>query len=460
MESSFRARVSSAINTVRADAVAAAAAAGKLRAPTKDVEDILCRNFVYVKNQDTYYSLEQRDLMTKESIRDIFTPDMPKDKNGKSKDPTDILRASPKKIVVDSMGFHPGEGTLFSELGRDFVNKYVQPDPDITPTPGEAKLFADFVDYLFPTPADQAFKRYWLQFLAHAVQRPGVKIATALLFISEKYGVGKSTAALEIPKLLVGVHNTRVVGNEILERPFTGYLGEAHLLHLSEVHVNGHWNSSQVANRLKATVTDSTLNVHKKGKDDYDIPNRILVTATSNYTDAMYINSQQDRRWGLYELLPARGYTPEQHRTSFDLVHKFLASPRASGVLRFIFKRISLKGFNPQNPPPMTLAKDRMVSLSASDEIQAVTLAVREGAVPFHRDIFQLTELRDFVKHETGRVLSAPKLKAVVERVMPLAFDFGMIKNSNGVRLRAWAWRNQTKWSSAPTADIVAELAR
>jgi hypothetical protein len=122
------------------------------------MEKILTDQFVYVKNQDTYYSHLSRDLYTKESIRDIFTPDMPRNKSGVPLDPCDVLRRSPKKVVVDSLGFHPGAGTTYTEGGKDYVNKYVQPAPELVPTIQEARLFADFVDYLFPRPEDQTVK--------------------------------------------------------------------------------------------------------------------------------------------------------------------------------------------------------------------------------------------------------------------------------------------------------------
>lgn len=458
-EGAFSARVSSAVQKLRTEAVAAAGAAGKTRAPTKDMERILSQQFVYVKNQDTYYSMSSRDLYTKESIRDIFTPDMPRLKSGTPLDPCEVLRRSAKKVVVDSLGFHPGESAIYSEGGKDFVNKYVQPDPEIVPTPQEAKLFADFVDYLFPLPDDQTFKRYWLQFLAHAVQRPGIKVATALLFISETYGIGKSTAAYEIPRLLVGTDNARMVTNEILERPFTGYLGEAHLLHLQEVHVNGHWNASTIANRLKGIVTDSTVNVHKKGKDDYDIPNRLLVTATSNFTDAMFISSNQDRRWGIYELRPARGYNAVQHRAYFDLIHKFLRSGRAAGVLRYIFKRVSLVGFNPQNPPPMTVAKETMATLSMSDEEQVVAEAYRSGAAPFHRDVFHMDEIRHLVHSETNKFFSSQRISKWLPKAVPGAELVRQIRQGPA-RMWVMACRNHQHWKTASVNLIHQELSK
>ena len=461
VELDLKSRVAAAINKVRSEASGAAQAAGKMRAPAKDMDRILCGQFIYVKGQDTYYNVPNRELYSKESIRDIFTPDMPRTKSGVPMDPCEFMRRSPNKVVVDSLGFHPGEGPVFTEDGKDYVNVHTAPSAFITPTAAEAKLFADFVDYIFPRPEDQTFKRYWLQFNAHIVQRPGVKIATALLFISETFGIGKSTAAYDIPRLLVGSANARLVSNDTLEGRFTGYLGDSHLLHLQEVHVNGHWNSSKIANKLKAIVTDPTVSVEKKGQDDYNIPNRLVVTATSNYKDAMLISSKQDRRWGIYELRPNRGWVPGgiEARVYFNKIHAFLRSPRAAGVLRFIFNHISLAGFDPQNPPPMTLAKERMVGLSLSEEQAVVHAAWASGDAPFHRDIFHMDEVRHLIQSETGKIRSRQAISVWFKSVIEDSDVVKQIRSGTG-RLYVWAWRNHDKWRNASPNDIQQELAK
>lgn len=460
-DESFSSRVTSAVDKLREQASAAASVAGRIRAPKGEIENILVGQFIYVKNQETYYNIPNRDLYSKETIRDIFTPDMPRNKGGTPEDPCELMRRSPKKVVVDSLGFHPGEGPLYTEEGKDFVNKHTTPAAIIVPTKAEAALVADFVDYLFPNPEDAAFKKYWLQFNAHVVQRPGVKIATALLFISETYGIGKSTAAYDIPRLLVGPQNARLVSNDLLEGRFTGYLGDSHFIHLQEVHVNGHWNSSKVANKLKAIVTDPTLSVEKKGQDDYNIPNRLIVTASSNFEDAMLIASRQDRRWGIFELRPARGWVPggPEARVYFNKVHGFLKSPRAAGVLRFIFSHISLTGFDPQNPPPMTLAKERMARLSLSREQQVVLDAYDSGNSPFHRDVFHLDEIRNLIQTEIGKITSKQELAYWFRKVVPKANFVKQIRMGSG-KMYVWAHANHAKWESATVNDITAELAK
>lgn len=433
---------------------------GRKRLTKAEAISRLSSEFIYVVNQGTYYSIPRRNVLDKAVITDMYSWMMPASGDGRAQDPCTIMKNSFHTDQVDSMGFHPGESFRYTEHNKTFVNRYTAPAQEITPTNAEVRLFKDFVDYIFPRKADQAFKQYWLQWLAHLVQRPGVKIATSMLFISEKYGIGKTTAALEIPKLLAGSDNTRSINNDILERPFTAYLGEAHLLHLSEVHVNGQWNSSNIANRLKTIVTDSTVNVHRKGFDDYDIPNRVAVTATSNYNDAMYISSRQERRWGVYELVPARGYNPGQHRKYFDLIHQFLGSPRAAGVLRYIFARLSLKGFNPQEPPPMTLAKQRMEQLSLPDDAQILHDAWLERTAPFHKDLVQASELRHFLEAETGKKISSKRTVLLLQKALPDAEQLNRITARSGVQLRLWCVREVDNWRNQEPDVLLKELAR
>ena len=434
-----------------------AVARGHNRMDIEAARKLLTDDFIYVENQGTYYSISRRNVLDKERIDDLNTWRMPLGSNGRALKATDILKNSRDTGVVHSLGFAPGKPFTYNENGREFVNRYVDPAAPVPPTKVEATLFCDLVDYLFPS-GNEVFRKYWLQYMGHVVQRPAVKIATALLFISEKEGIGKTLALYEIPRLLVGIDNASAVTNDTLEGRFTSYLGNTHLLHLEEVHVSGHWSSSKIANKLKAIVTDGIVCVEEKGRDPYNIPNRLVVTATSNYLDAMHISSKLERRWGIYELAPARNYTPPQHRKYFDMIHRWLASDRAAGVLRYIFGNINLQGFNPQTPPPVTTAKQKMSVLSMSEECQVIHDSMMNQAPPFHRDLFQIDEIRGLLKTETSKVYSSKHAANCLIRVVPEAYPTRV--RSGHAMLRVWCWREFEKWRGCAPEIIRAELER
>jgi hypothetical protein len=380
---------------------------------------------------------------------------------GKSADK--ILRGSPLTPRVDFLGFHPAEGSTYKEDEFTFANLHYPTARELQPTDAELRLIADFLNYLFPRPEDQAFKLFYQQFLAHIVRRPSVKIATALLFVGG-FGVGKNTAAYDIPSIIVGCKNAQVISNKVLNSAFSDQLGKAHLVYLDEVHCNGSWQSQDQANNLKSLVSDRRLVVHPKGHAAYDISNRVVVTATSNYDDAMFLQTN-DRRWAVHEVKPVRACTPEQHRRYFNVLHRFLGSPRAPGVLRWIFGHVNLAGFDAQNPPPMTAAKTRMVESSRSPLEDEVVALFEDREAPFNRDLFTLEDLRfalrlrmprfaDTSRKRLATIVKAEPIHAEKLTVRPRSTD----ARGKSIRPNYWALRNADAWSDASNEDILRHL--
>jgi hypothetical protein len=380
---------------------------------------------------------------------------------GKSAD--QILRASPLTSRVDFLGFHPAEGSTYTEDGFTYANLHYPIAKELQPTHSEGRLIADFLNYLFPRSEDQAFKLFYQQFLGHIVQRPSVKIATALLFVGG-FGVGKNTAAYDIPSIIVGCKNAQVIANKVLNSAFSDQLGRAHLVYLDEVHCNGSWQSQDQANNLKSLVSDKRLVVHPKRYAAYDISNRVVVTATSNYADAMFLQAN-DRRWAVHEVKPIRAYTPEQHRRYFNVLHRFLTSPRAPGVLRWIFGRVSLAGFDAQNPPPMTAAKTRMVESSRSPLEDEVLALFEDHEAPFNRDLFTLEDLRvalrprmpsfaDISRKRLATIVRAEPIHAEKLTLRPRSTD----AHGKPIRPNYWVLRNAEIWPDASNEDILRHI--
>jgi MoxR-like ATPase len=55
---------------------------------------------------------------------------------------------------------------------------------------------------------------------------------------------------------------------------------------------------------MKNLITGKTVEVHPKGMKTFNIPNRLFITATSNYEDAISLPADDERRWGIYYLRP------------------------------------------------------------------------------------------------------------------------------------------------------------
>jgi hypothetical protein len=356
---------------------------------------------------------------------------------------------------VNSQGFWPGQPRIFTEHGNSFVNLYTAPPPMIAPTAQEMAMFSDLWDYLFPRDDDKPFGEYLLKFYAHVVQRPAVKITSAPLMISKEFGTGKTTAMFDIPKAIVGDSNAQMVSNKVLRGSFSDFIEGHHFLHFDEVHINGKWDSDDTANSLKNLVTGTKVEVHPKGLKPYNIPNRIFITATSNYDDAMTLPSNDERRWGIYYLKPARNYSEATTKAYFTGFHSWLEGPRGPGVLRYIFNSIPLAGWNPKSAPPLTQSKKDMVAKSQMHEVQILADSVKNKDGPLSNKVFTIEAVGQYLKSETGKTYSGMSIRGFVNRACPTAKIVCEIRRNTVGRIRVWATENHEALEEMENDDIM-----
>ena len=429
-------------------------AGGKPRLEHNDAVHWLANEFVMIMDQEgLYFSLTERKVMAKMSIDDMLTRFMPLNSNGIPINATQLMRRYGVVNVVNSQGFWPGQPRIFTENNNSYVNLYSDPPTMLAPTAQEVAMFTDMWDYLFPRIEDKPFGEYLLKFYAHVVQYPAIKITSAPLMISKEFGTGKTTAMYDIPKALCGDANSQMVSNKVLRGSFSDYISGKHFLHFDEVHINGKWDSDDTANSLKNLVTGTSVEIHPKGLKPYNIPNRIFITATSNYEDAMTLPSNDERRWGIYYLNPTRAMTPDQRKLYFKNFHDWLGGPRGPGVLRFIFNSIPLGNWNPKDAPPLTQSKLTMVEKSQASEIQLIIDALRTGDGPFGREVFTCEEISQWLQSETGRTHAGLHVRNFLKRAVPDARVIREIRSGKG-KMRIWAYANHDHWEQASTEDV------
>jgi hypothetical protein len=438
------------------------AQSGKVRFAKQVAIHWLGNEFVMIMEQEgLFFSLTERRAMSKVTIDDMLTRWMPLNDAGQPTTPSRIMRNEGVLHTVNSMGFFPGMPRIYNENGHSYVNLYSDPPDMIAPTPAEQRLVEDFWDYTFPRPEDKEFGSYLLQFYAHVVQKPSVKIASAPLMVSKEFGTGKTTMMYDIPKAIVGNDNARYVSNKVLRSSFSDYLAGAQFLHFDEIHINGKHDSDDTANSLKNLVTGTNVEIHPKGLKPYNIPNRLFITATSNYEDAITLPSTDERRWGIYYLEPTRGYSKQQREAYFGILHRWIKSPRGPGVLRHIFSQVDISTFNPQAPPPFTTSKSAMVTKSQASEVQIIMDAVAQGDAPFDRDLFTNEEVSQWLHGQTGKTYAALHIRGFIQRAISDARAVKEVRVAHSkAKIRPIALRNVSKWQNASTQEIFDELKR
>jgi hypothetical protein len=403
---------------------------------------------VYVLASEKYFDCQRHALIGSDSaLEHQFTHLMPKIK-GVRLNPVKILKQSITKKLVDGLGFHPGEGALFTVRGDTFANTYRNrlPKP-LAPTHEEI----DKIEWVFGRIEDDAYRQWIKQYYGHVVQRPAVKVKTAPLIWSEIERNGKSTILKHIPKLLVGPEFSKDVSYDLLNSNFNDYLQSAWHVNLTEFRAGTRGERTMIHNKLKAYIADDEIALHPKGGTGYTMPNHFFVTASSNEEDAAAINNN-DRRWGIYEMKSPE-YTEAERQWIY---HEFLLKPRAAAVLRHYFMHVDLTGFHAAGSPPMTEAKASMVNSSRAIEQEMLESMFEEHAEFFAKDAVLVREVTSYIHKNSfvrpnegriGKILAKPPFNGMVKR----------IRAGKGL-YKVCIVRNHMKWDAAPGHEVYAHI--
>lgn len=395
-------------------------------------------SLVFVSSQGSYYDTKRRVLLNRDSIDDLYTPLMPVmsivKNNGQVgtyvPKPREELRRAAWKEEVWGLRMHPGEQRFFAENGQRYLNTYQNPNIEpLAPTPAEMEAF----NFMWTRPDEQVFRDWLLQFYAHAVQKPGVKIRMAPLLVGHATGSGKNTLMKIVPQLLFSANYVTTMTSDILKDKYSDQLVDAWWVYFEELH-SGNFKNERVSlfNRIKPWVTDDTFTVRPMYGKAYVAPNRAQITASSNYEDDAIHVEDSDRRMAIGHI--EKSMTA---REATDL-YQFLDGPRAPGVLQHIFRNVSLTGFNPNGRAPDTAAKRVMVRVNYGGWEAEMLELIGNGVSPFNRDIIELKDVLPYVK---GGGMTLARLSRIVRRA---PFNFTPLPSAYGKRL--WAWRNADLW--------------
>lgn len=401
------------------------------------------QHIVLVRWTEKYFDLDTKRTYDKDSTIDKeFAYTFPMKKGGKRESPLQALNDSGTKQKVDKVGFHPGGKPIFEDSERyRYANTYDGsrvPDP-IPPTDAELEK----IEWVFGRISDPIYRDWLKQFYGHVVQHPGRKIRSAPLVWSKTEGNGKTTLVRMIPKLLVGGMYSQEVTTAQLEDSFSGFLANKWHLYLGEFRVNSRSEREAIAKKVEKWIADDTVTVRQMHTDAYDIPNLLVVTASSNYDDAASITNA-NRKWAIHKL-DAPQMTEEEVQW---LYHEFLLTKRAPAVLRHYFLNVDLTGFSPDAKALQTDARSEMILASKFSDDEALELALEERSGPFAHDVVLVGEVTDFLRKAGSRFASIYRTGKLLADA---PFNGKAIRFRVGESLfRAVIIRNHAQWEHAP----------
>lgn len=238
-----------------------------------------------------------------------------------------------------------------------------------------------------------------IAYLAHCVQKPGVKIRHAIL-IKGIEGDGKSLIG-SMMAAVMGQSNVKQISPKVLGTDFTDWAHGACLAILEEIKLTGH-NRYDILNALKPMITNDTIAVHPKGKAEVNVVNTMNYMAFTNHADALPLGDTDRRwfviftRWGSREALETAlgALHPQAAAGYFDELFKAIAAHPAD-LRRWLMDFPLDACFDANAAAPMTDEKRQMVSMSASPEEELVREIIAEGADGVGKTILSSTSLQE-----------------------------------------------------------------
>jgi hypothetical protein len=212
---------------------------------------------------------------------------------------------------------------------------------------------------------------------------------------------------------------------------------------------------------LKGLITQESILINQKFLPEYAIPDSINYIFTSQHPDAVFVEDL-DRRYFIHEIVG----TPES-RPFYERCDRWLKGDGPAALFHY-FLNLDLKGFNPREHAPMTMAK-KIMAVSGKSDAALWCLQLKEDPtnalsplgekVAAECHLFSSTLLmRAFNPLNDKRYYTLNSLSREVTRAGFRQVNRGLpIRTKSGL-VRLFAVRDVNRWDNASPLEVAAHF--
>lgn len=363
---------------------------------------------------------------------------------------------------VANLMFWPGAGPFFEHRGLRYLNTYepsgVEPCETLEGDEDGQRIVEMFMEHIRTLIPSEREQRILIDFMAYVYQNPGKRVRWATLLLGIE-GAGK-TYCFTVMQRLMG-HNAKTVGTSAINSEFTGWADGARLINIDEIRIAG-TNKYAILDKMKPMISDDTISVIHKGKDERSVPNFASYMMSTNHADAIPVSDNDRRycvittRWTRKEELLAHYGGAEGLTAYFDKLFAETAR-RADAIACFLAGWKVDAGFNPNGRAPETDGLLSMRGLNVSEERDDLEVAIEDYAGPvISRELLDVTELNK-------RALLDGKNLPTRKQLAHLLSDMGLTQ-IEGRRMKLkdrvdhYVWYNRNRMTSDEAKRLVREF--
>lgn len=256
-----------------------------------------CKEWVYVLTHDAYVHIDSLRVYKQAAFNLQMGAKVPILESGGKQSASKFVSDNSYIDIVDETGYMPQVvENIVKRDGKRVLNTFKQRSMPECAT----EYTKDGLDAVkrIETHIKRIFKHeehqeIFLQWLAHQVQYPGVKVFWAPI-IQGLPGVGKSFFG-ELLRKVLGETNVNVIPPKIVIEKHNGWATGVCVNVLEELRISGH-NRHEAVNELKPLITDSKISVREMYRAPYNTYNTTNYICFTNFKDSIPIDLT-DRRW-------------------------------------------------------------------------------------------------------------------------------------------------------------------
>lgn len=378
------------------------------------------KNWVYDVSVDRFFSTANKLAATKQGFDAMYDREsMTKADilDGKSTPSasasTQVLNVYKIPVVVGCR-YEPGQDAIYTTVEGTFANTYREHEIPEVPESFLPRDIANInrikkhLTHLLPYRGEA---RMFLDWLSWVVQNPGDHMNYAVLLQGVE-GDGKSFFGMLL-RSVMGISNVKMINAKSLEGNFTDWSVGQCVTCVEEVRLIKAQNKYEIINSIKPMITNPIIEVHPKGKPQYNAKNTTSYLLFTNFQDALPLDDDGRRylvlfsQWQSKVLLGA--FKADNPKYYADLYKTFVES--APALRKWLLSLEQSEGFNAKGDAPDTLAKTIMVRAAMPEFIQMTKDIIDQNlAYDVCDELLNVSVLLDILQ---GRGDSVPSPKAV-----------------------------------------------
>ena len=415
--------------------------------------------FVYMRNGNQVIDTEkppQHAIMTLPEFRTAFTKKGSVFLEGSKKSVpvvTGFFMNEDYKSVLGER-FHPNEEIIYHADGVNWFNPANFKEFSMVTGENLIVPILNHLQYLFP---DEQYERI-MDWIAWTVHEPGTRIKFTPLLISRHHGTGRGWMVELVAKLLGEWNCSTVEISDLAEGQYHDYMHRSVFCALHEVYVKGR-DAFKVDDAIRSKLTDETFQMNLKYGKNGSMPVFTNFMMMSNHRNALAV-TEEDRRIEVFE-----HFSVGLAESVYDELYGLLGNDDAMAQMFWYLHRqyVARQGvFNPNGRATMSKAKKRLIGGTRSeiDYMFKDIIDKHKSDIISVRTVKELVKLKATLSGDKSHIEiedfmkdADRKIMALCRNTLTLLLD-GKKVFINGVSIRLYAIRNETKWLQASNREI------